>query len=346
MRKTWLAGAILILAGCAGLPQHVKKYPSVALQTPQNTELARVVQRSEDGTSKNLSGIRLLASGEEALDSLIALADHAQRTLDIQYYIIHEDDSARLLLHHVRLAAARGVRVRVLVDDLNTAGEDRRFMHLSERENIEVRVFNPFPGGRFATWTRFVASASDSGRRTITEYAVYDDGADGGYFELGNKAKPDGHWIKLTASQLEKLKYVAGSSAGTETLSIKAYDGHQWSSVYSTTATTVSPQPPDIISLLQDPGIAADVSKPEGAKMVDDWVNDNTKGVIPEILGKPLDRPSFIALNALHFKAKWKEPFDPKQTAEAPFVGSCTRSEPTMLVPGSTAIPSRSVVMT
>ena len=161
MRKTWLAGAILILAGCAGLPQHVKKYPSVALQTPQNTELARVVQRSEDGTSKNLSGIRLLASGEEALDSLIALADHAQRTLDIQYYIIHQDESARILLEHVREAADRGVRVRVLVDDLNTAGEDRRFLHLGHHANIEVRVFNPFPGGRSATWSRILTSISD-----------------------------------------------------------------------------------------------------------------------------------------------------------------------------------------
>jgi phosphatidylserine/phosphatidylglycerophosphate/cardiolipin synthase-like enzyme len=161
MRKTWLAGAILILAGCAGLPQHVKKYPSFALQTPQNTVLARVVQRSEDGSSKNLSGIRLLASGEEALDSLIALADHAQRTLDIQYYIIHQDESARILLAHVREAADRGVRVRVLVDDLNTAGEDRRFLHLGHHVNIEVRVFNPFPGGRSATWSRILTSISD-----------------------------------------------------------------------------------------------------------------------------------------------------------------------------------------
>jgi phosphatidylserine/phosphatidylglycerophosphate/cardiolipin synthase-like enzyme len=40
-------------------------------------------------------------------------------------------------------------------------GEDRRFMHLSEHRNVEVRVFNPFPGGRFATWARFVLSASD-----------------------------------------------------------------------------------------------------------------------------------------------------------------------------------------
>ena len=149
----------LLLAGCVGLPRHVEKMTSVALADPEATSLGRLVATEEE--SRSLSGVRLLTSGEEALADLIALADHAERTLDIQYYIIHQDDSARILLHHVRLAADRGVRVRVLVDDLNTAGEDRRFMHLSEHANVEVRVFNPFPGGRFAMWTRFVASASD-----------------------------------------------------------------------------------------------------------------------------------------------------------------------------------------
>jgi phosphatidylserine/phosphatidylglycerophosphate/cardiolipin synthase-like enzyme len=154
-----LAALILSVSGCAGLPRHVQKTHSEALQDPESTTLGRIVLGEEVG--KNLSGIRLLASGDEALASLIALADHAERTLDIQYYIIHEDKSAGILLHHVRLAADRGVRVRVLVDDLNTAGEDRRFLHLSEHVNVEVRVFNPFTAGRFSTWTRFVASASD-----------------------------------------------------------------------------------------------------------------------------------------------------------------------------------------
>jgi len=154
-----MALLVSLLAGCATLPKHVEKSPSEALPVPARTSLSRIVGAEQ--TNKNLSGIRLLTSGEEALADLIALADHAERTLDIQYYIIHEDDSSRILLHHVRLAADRGVRVRVLVDDLNTAGEDQRFMHLSEHANVEVRVFNPFPGGRFATWTRFVASATD-----------------------------------------------------------------------------------------------------------------------------------------------------------------------------------------
>src|SRR5580698_6450734 len=156
---SFIALALLGLGGCAGLPRHVHKTPSTAFQRPETTTLGKIAVNDE--VAKNLSGIRLLSSGEEAFASLITLADHAERTLDIQYYIIHQDDSTRTLLHHVRLAADRGVRVRVLVDDLNTAGEDRRFMHLSEHANVEVRVFNPFPGGRFAMWTRFVASASD-----------------------------------------------------------------------------------------------------------------------------------------------------------------------------------------
>ena len=156
MRRALLP-ACLCLSACATLPRHVHKMPSHALEDPAGTTLGRVVAAS--GGAPNLSGVRLLASGEEALASLIALADHAERTLDIQYYIIDRDESARTLLHHVRLAAERGVRVRLLIDDLNTAGMDRRFMNLGERTNIQVRVFNPFPGGRFALWTRFLESA-------------------------------------------------------------------------------------------------------------------------------------------------------------------------------------------
>jgi cardiolipin synthase C len=161
MRKIWLVVLVSILAGCAGLPQHVKKIPSEALQSPQNTALGHIVEQSEDPNARTLSGVRLLASGEEALDSLVALADHADRTLDVQYYIIRHDASAQLLLNHVRGAADRGVRVRVLVDDLNTAGEDRHFLHLSRHANIEVRLFNPFPGGRSAIWSRILTSISD-----------------------------------------------------------------------------------------------------------------------------------------------------------------------------------------
>jgi phosphatidylserine/phosphatidylglycerophosphate/cardiolipin synthase-like enzyme len=163
MRKSWIGPLLAVVcvaaAGCASLPRHVAKFRSEALHDPRSTTLGGIVARGEAG--RNLSAIRLLASGDEAFASLVALADRAERTLDVQYYIITQDESARIFLRHLRAAAERGVRVRILVDDLNTAGEDRRFMHLGQNAHIEVRVFNPFPGGRLALWTRFLASAGD-----------------------------------------------------------------------------------------------------------------------------------------------------------------------------------------
>lgn len=160
-RNAWASAlsACLALGGCASLPNNIHKYPSYALRVPQVTRLGHIVERSGGGDDR--SGIRLISSGEEAFDSLIALADRAERTLDLQYYIIDQDESSRIILEHVRMAAERGVRVRILVDDLNTAGQDSRFMRLGEQPNISVRVFNPFPGGRFAMWSRFLFSAYD-----------------------------------------------------------------------------------------------------------------------------------------------------------------------------------------
>lgn len=70
-----------------------------------------------------------------------------------------------------------------------------------------------------------------------------------------------------------------------------------------------------------------DLSKPEAAARIDAWVNEVTKGAIPEILGGPLDKASFVALNALHFKGKWKTPFDPQLTTPAPFKSSDGKSD-------------------
>ena len=150
---------ILALAGCASLPKSVEKPVSSAIPISADSSLSRLVAASTTG--KNLSGVRLLSSGEEAFATLITLADEAERSIDIQQYIIEQDDSARAILRHVRAAAARGVRVRILIDDLNTAGMDRRNMRLSEQPNLEVRVFNPFPAGRLSLWTRFVFSATE-----------------------------------------------------------------------------------------------------------------------------------------------------------------------------------------
>jgi putative cardiolipin synthase len=236
---------VLLISGCAALPQHVEKSLTIALPNPAATSLGRMVAAEE--VRKNLSGIRLLTSGEEALADLIALADHAERTLDIQYYIIHQDDSARILLQHLRLAADRGVRVRVLVDDLNTAGEDRRFMHLGAHANVEVRVFNPFPGGRSATWTRLLASVNDIRRinhRMHNKLFV----ADNALAITGGRNIGDEYFTRDPHSNFIDLDVIA---AGTIVRELSASFDAFWNSKYAypiasvaspVSAETASPQ--------------------------------------------------------------------------------------------------------
>ena len=72
--------------------------------------------------------------------------------------------------------------------------------------------------GQTISGSSFVSSVTDSAGRSITEYSVYDSGADGGYFVLNGVKLSDGAWHILTAAQFAELQYVAGSSAGSETI--------------------------------------------------------------------------------------------------------------------------------
>ena len=98
---------------------------------------------AEQAAHPGLTGIYPLADGRDAFVARAALADAAERSIDAQYYIWHADTSGRLLLQRLRCAAERGVRVRLLLDDNNTAGLDPLLLSLGMHPNIEVRVFNP-----------------------------------------------------------------------------------------------------------------------------------------------------------------------------------------------------------
>ncbi len=96
-----------------------------------------------------LSGVHPLRGGRDAFLARLALAETAQHTLDVQYYIWHDDISGRLLTQSLYKAAERGVRVRLLLDDTNTGGMDGLLAALDAHANIEVRLFNPFMQRRF-----------------------------------------------------------------------------------------------------------------------------------------------------------------------------------------------------
>ncbi|RYF70438.1 MAG: phospholipase D family protein, partial [Comamonadaceae bacterium] len=123
------------------------------------TALAKIVAASTPPGEH--SGFRLMPLGVYSLDARIEMARRAQRSLDVQYYVIENDGAGGLLLRTLKEAALRGVRVRLLVDDLYTARTDQLLLALAATPNIEVRLFNPFCCARDQLAGRFIASAFD-----------------------------------------------------------------------------------------------------------------------------------------------------------------------------------------
>lgn len=152
------------LTGCASLPPPEPRAPVVAFTDVANTELGQLAAKDVPGNSSALSGFRLLPEAAFAFDARISLARHAEKSLDVQYYLIQKDDVGLLFLKELREAAARGVRVRLLVDDLYTGGEDEVFSAFSAFPNVEVRLFNPLPSRADSLTTRLLFSFADFGR--------------------------------------------------------------------------------------------------------------------------------------------------------------------------------------
>jgi putative cardiolipin synthase len=156
----------LFAAGCAVLPAPTPNPPSQAHTDVASTKLARIADaaRERAAVPPDRSGFRPLPEGEFAFDARIALARHAERSLDVQYYLIQNDPIGRRLLRELRDAALRGVRVRLLIDDLYAAGEDELLAGLAAQPNAEVRVFNPLPARSGTFMSRLVFSLHEFDR--------------------------------------------------------------------------------------------------------------------------------------------------------------------------------------
>ena len=124
------------------LPSLEGRRPSAALTDTGDTRLGRSVAPRTDA-HPGLSGVHALRDARDAFAARALLARAAERSLDVQYYIWNADLTGTLLLDCLLSAAARGVRVRLLLDDNNTSGLDGALAALNTHPNVEVRLFNP-----------------------------------------------------------------------------------------------------------------------------------------------------------------------------------------------------------
>ena len=165
----WRHASLLFVAawviGCASLPANSGRSPSNAFNAPDATPLGQLVQaRRAQAGARSDSGFYLLDSVDAAFTSRLALIEGAQRSLDLQYYAIHADASTEILLQRLRDAARRGVKVRLLLDDFNTVGQDAQVLLLQFEPNVEIRLFNPLTGSRSSLLSRVLGSLHDAGR--------------------------------------------------------------------------------------------------------------------------------------------------------------------------------------
>jgi putative cardiolipin synthase len=135
-----LAGVLL---GCAALPTGFERPVSHALTGTETTTLGKYATLQQ-AVHPGQSGFRLLPNGLDAFVARAVLAGLAERSLDVQYYLYHNDLVGRLFTELLIKAADRGVRVRLLVDDMDLAGRDEGVAAMDLHPNIEVRIFNPF----------------------------------------------------------------------------------------------------------------------------------------------------------------------------------------------------------
>ena len=174
-----LRGAILVIAvcllvsGCA-LPSLKGRTVTSALPA-SDTALSRAI---EPGLAAHpgKTGIRPLTLPRDAFAARGLLAAAAEHSLDVQYYIWHGDETGYLLFESLWNAAERGVRVRLLLDDINTKGLDPTLAVLDAHPNIEVRLYNPLAQRR-ARWTNYVTDFQRVNRRMHNKSFTVDNAA-------------------------------------------------------------------------------------------------------------------------------------------------------------------------
>jgi putative cardiolipin synthase len=135
--------ASLLMMGCATIDLDLPRAVSHAFAYPEQTTLGRTF--ADRGKARpDESGFRVLESGADAGMARVALADAAERTLDLQYFIVQDDTTSAFLMRRVVSAAHRGVRVRILLDDLHGPNRDFAMAVTAADPRIELRLFNPF----------------------------------------------------------------------------------------------------------------------------------------------------------------------------------------------------------
>jgi putative cardiolipin synthase len=144
-RFYFIVPLIALLGACATVDFDYPKPESSALENTGDTIAGKRIAPLV-AAHPGESGFYLSYDGIDAFAARLLMAKRAERSLDAQYYLITKDLIGFVFIGALLKAADRGVRVRLLLDDIQTKGYDAGMAALDSHPNFEVRIFNPFAG--------------------------------------------------------------------------------------------------------------------------------------------------------------------------------------------------------
>ncbi|MFD1218191.1 phospholipase D family protein [Microbulbifer celer] len=171
-----------------------------SLKPAERSRLARGVNKETEGRGEDQSGFYLVHDGLSAFVARAVMIEEATVSLDLKYYIYSDDASGRILTGMLLQAADRGVRVRLLVDDLGTRVTNPWVLAIDRHPNMEIRVFNPVEGR--SGIRRGIEQVLDFGRinhRMHNKLLV----CDGNVLITGGRNVADGYFSKAETEFLD-----------------------------------------------------------------------------------------------------------------------------------------------
>jgi putative cardiolipin synthase len=167
---------VLLNAGCTTLPPAPPQSVASSLPPAKSGVLTDISNRITDKLKQNESAYLLLPRNDDALNWRLALADHATTSIDAQYFIWQSDATGNLLFDRLLKAADRGVRVRLLVDDIWLAANDDVIAAIDNHPNFDIKIFNPtYTRHAVAGWLEFLAYFQELNRRMHNKLFIVDN---------------------------------------------------------------------------------------------------------------------------------------------------------------------------
>lgn len=288
---------ILLTSACSMLPKDFERTDSFSYKDTEQTFLGRNASKLQSGDTVN-STMSLITEGTDAFLTRMALLSMAERSVDVQYYIWRSDIIGKLLMNRMLEVADRGVRVRILLDDLSLDGKTKDILYaMDHHQNIDVRIYNPFSSGRYKVRAALVDTARINHRMHNKSFTI-----DNQYTIVGGRNIEENYYSANEISNFADLDMVAVGPVVAEvgaqfdiyfnsTLAIPAYAFDDYDA-HKNTLTKVQKELSDYVLSVQDSDYASDLRNSALYQQIMSGLTDNNatlryKGIAHVVYDSP-----------------------------------------------------------